>query len=132
VVKRPGCGTDRLLPSSEDVKYALMYIYLWFAFGVFTTVTIQSTIFWGVVPCGLGISEGIYCLHLQGTREGEENSKACWRTLYPEDGGITFLRDVGKLLSDYVSSHPRRLYSLFVVYLTTLEVSLSIWHGVLE
>jgi hypothetical protein len=28
----------------------------------------------------------------------------------PEDGGNTFVRNVGKLLPDYITSHPRRQY----------------------
>jgi hypothetical protein len=29
----------------------------------------------------------------------------------PEDGGITFFRNVGKLLSHYTASYPRRQFS---------------------
>jgi hypothetical protein len=56
-----------------------------------------------------------YCLHDQGRGVSQASSKqsiltACFLGILsgPEDGGNTFLRNVGKLLPDYMASHPRR------------------------
>jgi hypothetical protein len=41
---------------------------------------------------------------------GQKNGTCCLH-LYPEDEGSKFLRNVGKALPDYTTSHPRTEYS---------------------
>jgi hypothetical protein len=43
-----------------------------------------------------------YCLHIQG----RSASRATQTPLDPEDGGNMFLRKIGKILPDYMASHP--------------------------
>jgi hypothetical protein len=84
----------------------------------------KSIIFWDVTSCSLAevyrTFEVTYCFHLQGQRISRAikagphqagSHSASWLLgllLDPEDGGSTFLRNVGKLLPDYITSHPRR------------------------
>jgi hypothetical protein len=103
-------------------------------FEVFTAVVMKSTIFWDVTPCCLLSCNrrfgGTYRLHLQGQAGGKLATcllaGSCWNYFFgPEDGGDMFLRNVGCNSKDYMTSYPRRWYSLslFVCYLTTLWVS---------
>jgi hypothetical protein len=61
------------------------------------------TVFWDIAPCSLADIDrrftGAYCLHHQG--EGSDN------------GGGKYLWNVGKLLPDYPTQHPRRQSSSY-------------------
>jgi hypothetical protein len=90
-------------------------------FEVFTAVTMKNAVFWDVAPCRSCVNRrfgGTYSLHLQGRKiAGEEpDADACspWflarRFFYPEDGGDTFLRNVGSH-KIYTAPHPRGRHS---------------------
>jgi hypothetical protein len=75
-------------------------------FEVFTAMTMKNAVFWDVALCRYFVNRrfgGMYHLHLQGIRnprainQGEEVTTAYSYSdfLYPEDGGDTFLRNVG-------------------------------------
>jgi hypothetical protein len=57
-------------------------------FEVFTAVTMKNAVFWNVAPC-----------------------RSCELNFYPEDGGDTFLRNVGSIHKIYTAPHPRRRHS---------------------
>jgi hypothetical protein len=61
---------------------------------------LKNTVFWDVKPCSLvdiyRSWGGTFCIQLQ---------------IYSEMWGRTFLRNVGKYISDYQPSHPRRHYA---------------------
>jgi hypothetical protein len=83
-------------------------------FEVFTAVVLKSIFFWDMTPCSLQSCtrrfRGTYRLHLQGRRIVQQTSKQA--TFFdPEDGGDTFLRNVGYNSADYTASYPRRRYS---------------------
>jgi hypothetical protein len=73
----------------------------------------KSTIFWGTTPCSpLRVDrrfEGTYSLHLQGKKKaGQETSvkaggKHGFACFDPEDEGDVFLRNVGRLSTDYMA-----------------------------
>jgi hypothetical protein len=89
---------------------------------VLAALTVKSTSFWDVTPCGLvevyrRFGEP-YCLHiLEGLRLNQfyYNSLCLLPARYrpglhsdPEDRGSVVLRNVGKLLPGHTASHPRR------------------------
>jgi hypothetical protein len=97
---------------------------------VFTAVTMKNVVFWDVVPCIFCLNRrfgGIYCLHLHGRKPRELRTSVSRlvprsRLFYHEDGGNTFLRNVG-LHKIFTTSHPRRLYfpgniSLLLIFFT--------------
>jgi hypothetical protein len=66
-------------------------------FEVFTAVVLKSIFFWDMTPCSAQV-------HLLAR---------CFAELFydPEDGGDTFLRNVGYHSAHYTASYPRRKYS---------------------
>jgi hypothetical protein len=97
-----------------------MNMYMKVRFEVFTAVVLKSIIFWDMTPCStLSFNRrfgGTYRLHLQGRRivQAACHLLARWFAelfLDPEDGGDTFLRNVGYNSTDYTASYVRRWYS---------------------
>jgi hypothetical protein len=88
-------------------------------FEVFTAVVLKSIFFWDMTPCtplsGTRRFGGTYPLHLQGRRIVQQSHllARCFAQLFydPEDGGDTFLRNVGYHSTQYTASYPRRRYS---------------------
>jgi hypothetical protein len=84
---------------------------MYVGFEVFTAVGMKSIIFWDMTPCS-----PLSSTHLL-TRLFAE------LFFDPEDGGDTFLRNVGCYSTDYTASYPRRWYSLYrcnsVIFLRT-------------
>jgi hypothetical protein len=76
---------------------AMLMKYYIVGFEVFTAVVMKSIIFWDMTPC----SPLICRWHLL-TRWFAE------LFFDPEDGGDTFLRNVGCNSTDYTASYPRR------------------------
>jgi hypothetical protein len=91
----------------------------------------KNAVFWDVAPCRSCVNrrfEGTYHLHLQGRKIRElgtnvsrwlcsmQSAATCSRWFltrgffYPEDGGDTFLRNVGSH-KIYTAPHPRRRHS---------------------
>jgi hypothetical protein len=90
----------------------------------------KNDVFWDVGPCRSCANRrfgGTYCLHLQGRKIRERGTSLSrsaatyshWflarGLFYPEDGGNTFLRNVGSH-KIYTAPHPRRRHSLFYGY----------------
>jgi hypothetical protein len=75
-------------------------------FEVFTAVTMKNAVFWDVAPCRSCVNRLI----------GLQSAATCSRWfltrgfLYSENGGDTFLRNVG-LHNIYTAPHPRRRHS---------------------
>jgi hypothetical protein len=72
----------------------------------------KNAIFWDVVLCRYCVNRrfgGMYCLHLQGVQSPAPTGSS--QIFYPEDGGDTFLQNVGSH-KIYTASHPRRQHSL--------------------
>jgi hypothetical protein len=90
-------------------------------------VTMKNTVFWDEAPCNYCMNRrfgGTYRLHLQGRKIRERGSPATcslWFLargfFYPEDGGDTFLRNVGSE-KNYTAPHPRKHF-----YVSTLRRS---------
>jgi hypothetical protein len=63
----------------------------------------KNAVFWDVAPCRSSVNRrfgGTYHINLQGRKIRERETSACrWlqsaADFYPEDGGDTFLRNVG-------------------------------------
>jgi hypothetical protein len=74
-------------------------------FEVFTAVVLKSIFFWDMTPCSA----------LSGR---------CFAELFydPEDGGDTFLRNVGYHSTHYTASYPRRRYSLISNFLLNTPI----------
>jgi hypothetical protein len=72
-------------------------------FYVFTAVTIKNAVLWDVAPCKLSLQHLLSWFLARGF-------------FYPEDGGDTFLRNVGSH-KIYMVPHPRRRHSseLFII-----------------
>jgi hypothetical protein len=68
-------------------------------FEVFTEMTMKNAVLWDVAPCRYFINRrfgGTYRLHLQGRSNPRAiNQLEQIDVDYPEDGGDTFLRNVG-------------------------------------
>jgi hypothetical protein len=108
-----------------------VYIYIYLFIVVFYVITLSKIIFWDVTPCSsVKVHRhygGIYCLHLQGRNVSHANnepekggirkSRASWLLLHPEDGSSAFFCNVGRLLPDYMASHPRILLLFIAVVL---------------
>jgi hypothetical protein len=78
-------------------------------FEVFTAVTMNNAVFWDVASCKYCVNRrfgGTYRLHLQGIRIRERGTSVS-RWLQTEEGGDTFIRNVG-LHNIYMAPHPRR------------------------
>jgi hypothetical protein len=65
-------------------------------FEVFTAVTMKNAVFWDVVPCSSCVNRRSW-FHAR-------------RLFYHEDGGDTFLRNVGSH-NNYTTPHPRKRHS---------------------
>jgi hypothetical protein len=65
-------------------------------FQVLTAASMKFRVAWDVAPCSHVeidlCSKGVYCLKH-----------------HPDDGGSTYLRNIGQLQRDYTALHPRRL-----------------------
>jgi hypothetical protein len=79
-------------------------------------VTMKNVVFWDVAPCRSCVNRrfgGTYRLHLKGRKIRERGTSVRRRLqsaadfFYPEDGGDTFLRNVG-LHKINAALHPRR------------------------
>jgi hypothetical protein len=78
-------------------------------FEVLTAVIMKSTIFWDITPCRplsqptfrrkISIALIASCFHADFFLD---------LFFYPEDGGDMFLRNVGRLSTDYMALCPRR------------------------
>jgi hypothetical protein len=95
-----------------------------------TTNIMKSIFFWDMTPCsalsGTRRIGGTYRLHLQACHL----LARCFAELFynPEDGGDTFLRNVGYHSTHYTASYPRRRYSSFLLaqlIFSTLEAICS-------
>jgi hypothetical protein len=94
-------------------------------FEVFIAVVMKSIIFWDMMPCSLLRCNrrfaGTCRLQLQGRKKKFQLATcllagSCWNVFFdPEDGGDTFLRNVGCISTDYMASHPTRRYSSMTV-----------------
>jgi hypothetical protein len=93
-------------------------------FEVLTAVAMKNAVFWDVGPCSYYVNrcfEETYRLHLQGRKIRERGtSVSTWprwflarRFFYPEDGGDTFLRNVG-LHNIYTAPHSSNHYMLTI------------------
>jgi hypothetical protein len=95
-------GKEKRLKHNEEV-----------GFEVFTAITMKNAVFWDVAPCSSFVNRrfgGMYRLHLPG-REIRERGTSVSRWLQPpEDGGDTFLRNIGSHVI-YTAPHSRRLFS---------------------
>jgi hypothetical protein len=93
-------------------------------FEVFTAVIMKNAVLWDVAPCRSCVNRrfgGTYRLRIQGRKIREQGSR--WLqteppVFYPEDGGDTFLRNVGSH-KIYTAPHPIRWhsYSVLVVHM---------------
>jgi hypothetical protein len=93
-------------------------------------VTIKNAVFWDVAPCKSCVNRrfgGTYRLHFQGRKIRELQIVATssgWFLargfFYPEDGGDTFLQDVGSH-KFYKASHPRRRHSSTILFSNFLK-----------
>jgi hypothetical protein len=84
--------------------------------------SMKNAIFWDVAPCRSCVNRrfgGTHRLQLQGRKTRERGTRVrCLQPrwflargfFYPEDGGDTFLRNVGSH-KIYTASHPRRRHS---------------------
>jgi hypothetical protein len=102
-------------------------------FEVFTAVTMKNAVFWDVAPCRSCVNRRLgetYRLHMQGrkirkraTNVSRWLQSACG-FFYPEDGGYTFLRNVGSH-KIYTAPNPRKRHSsqffLFPIYRIVLH-----------
>jgi hypothetical protein len=90
-------------------------------FELFTAVTMKNAVFWDVAPCRSYVSRhfwGTYCLHLVGRKIRERGTCVSrWlQTAHPrefyyrEEGGHTFLRNVGSH-KIYTAPYPRTQHS---------------------
>jgi hypothetical protein len=94
--------------------------FLKFRFDVSTAVTMKNAVFWDVALCRCCVNRyfgGTYRLRLRGRKICERGTNVtCSRWflapgfIYPEDGGDTFLRNVGSH-KIYTAPHPRRRHS---------------------
>jgi hypothetical protein len=113
------------------VFFSLNYTFI-VRFEVFRAVTMKNAVFWDVALCTSCVNRrfgGTYRLNLQGRKIRELHTTAtCSRWFlargffYPEDGGDTFLRNVGSH-KKYTAPHPRNRHSssLFASYLNDAE-----------
>jgi hypothetical protein len=113
-VKGPSHVTPRIKDPAMQERH--LKVSTTVRFEVFTAVTMKKAVFWDVAPCSSGVDRrfrGTYRLHLQGIRESIRKSAHeasvrdvkgrrmlrvrifLYSPLYPEDGGDTFLRNVG-------------------------------------
>jgi hypothetical protein len=89
-------------------------------FEVFTVVTMKNAVFWDVAPCRSCVNRrfgGMY--HLPSARNCGLPATCLWWFLalgffYPEDGGDTFLRNVGSH-KIYMAPHRRRWHTSEIV-----------------
>jgi hypothetical protein len=84
-------------------------------------VTVKNAVFWDIAPCRSCVNRrfgGKYCLYIQGRKiliviQSAATSSRWFLVrgfFYPEDGGYTFLRNVGSH-SIYTAPHPKRRHS---------------------
>jgi hypothetical protein len=103
-------------------------------FEVLTVVTMKSTTFGNLTPYSMAEiyrrNGGMCCVHLQGRRIRQPSKRAssivpaaCYLLVLSvgllfdhEDGDITFLRNVDKLIPNYTASHTLQMTSLQCVF----------------
>jgi hypothetical protein len=119
--------SPRVFPSFDDIirldvinKQILRCLL---GFEILTAVTVTSIVFWDVTPCSIvevyWCFGGALCLHLQGRRVKQADNKFCLiLALHTfgihfdlEDGGSTFLWNIGTRVPDYTASHSTKSYS---------------------
>jgi hypothetical protein len=77
----------------------------------------KNAVFWDVEPCKScemnRLFIGTYLLHLQGRKFSERRAIVILARgfFYLENGGDTFLRNVGSFHRLYTAPHPRRRHS---------------------
>jgi hypothetical protein len=97
-----------LLLFVEDLTFVFaLFIYIFLEFEVITSVTMDSIIFWDVTSCDLleiyRRFSGMYCLYFRVEKWPEQAASHEYMC-------SLFLRNVGQLLPDYTSLHPREQY----------------------
>jgi hypothetical protein len=81
-------------------------------------VTTKYTVFWDVAPCRSCVNRRLrakYRLHLQGRKIRERGTSVSRWQPHDEDGGDTFLRNVGSY-KIYMAPNPRRRYSSYLMH----------------
>jgi hypothetical protein len=102
-----------ILGVKDEVQHAYKTTGKIVGFEVFTAVVMKSTIFWDITPCNpLEVNPRFgetYRLHLQGrrVRQARNQSEIRWPT-EPEDGRGIFLRNAGRLSTNYKALCPRK------------------------
>jgi hypothetical protein len=91
-------------------------------------VTKKNAVFWNAAPCTSCVNRhfgGMYCLHVQG-RKIPATTCSLWFLargfFYPEDGGDTFLRNVGSH-KIYTAPHPRRRHYLLILNFPSVGIA---------
>jgi hypothetical protein len=107
--------------------------FLFVRFEVFTAVTMKNAVFWGVALCRSRVNRrfgGTYCSIFRVEKPASEEpvwAGGC-RFFYPEDGGNTFIRNVGSHKT-YTAPHPRRQHSSCFLFpsLNTNHIEKCFW-----
>jgi hypothetical protein len=96
----PYCRINMTM-EAHDMYGAIVYV----RFEVFTALTVKNAVFWDVAPCNLVWSD---------VSEECVIWKSAHRVFYLEDGGNTFLRNVGSYKM-YKAPHPRRRHGSILI-----------------
>jgi hypothetical protein len=90
----------------------------------------KNAVFWNVAPCTSHVNRrfgGTYCFHLEDRIIHERGTSRLLmlvpqsRIFYPEDGGDTFLRNIGSH-TIYTAPHPRRRHSSYYLFLSIMNL----------